>query len=246
MSQTKWYAFLILLLLALSAFFYLLQVQLFMKIEDTLFYLLQDLSFVPIQVLIVTLILDRLLKRREKQALMTKLNMVIGVFFHDAGYELIGHFTKFTDDFKAVAGQLTISASWKDDDFTQRIKSFTIQPEHLSIDSERLESLKNFLIKKKDGLLVLLANPNLLEHETFTNLLWAVFHLADELQHRESLRDIPESDVNHLRGDLVRAYKLLICEWLAYVRNLKKDYPYLYSIAIRVNPFNTDRSIVVK
>jgi len=30
-------------------------------------------------------------------------------------------------------------------------------------------------------LLGLLGNPNLLEHDSFTDLLWAVFHLMEEL-----------------------------------------------------------------
>jgi hypothetical protein len=37
------------------------------------------------------------------------------------------------------------------------------------------------LLSKRDFLVALMENPNLLEHESFTDLLWAVFHLVEEL-----------------------------------------------------------------
>jgi hypothetical protein len=105
--------------------------------------------------------------------------------------------------------------------------------------------LKDFLEKKKDGLLNMLANPNLLEHDAFTNLLWAVFHVADELAHRPDLNNLPKTDLDHLRGDIVRAYLLIVAEWAAYMKHLKKDYPYLFSLAVRTNPFNPEAEIIV-
>ena len=53
---------------------------------------------------------------------------------------------------------------------------------------EALVNLHNFLAKKREILLHLLENPNLLEHESFTDLLWAVFHLSDELCRAKLLR----------------------------------------------------------
>ena len=84
----------------------------------------------------------------------------------------------------------------------------------------------------------LLENPNLLEHDTFTDTLWAVFHLTDELAHREDLKSLPETDVRHLSGDIDRAYKCIVAEWLEYMKHLKRDYPYLFSLAVRTNPFD--------
>ncbi len=55
MKIPKWYLFLTVLLLVLSAGFYALQVAVFHKPHDTFFYMLQDLAFVPIQVLVGSL-----------------------------------------------------------------------------------------------------------------------------------------------------------------------------------------------
>jgi hypothetical protein len=173
------------------------------------------------------------------------MNMVIGVFFNDLGTDLIKLMNNFIPNIREVNVVLQISTKWHDKDFTAVSKSFRIKPDQVELDSGNLDSLKGFLEKKKDGLLNMLANPNLLEHDTFTNLLWAVFHVADELAHRPNLSNLPGTDMDHLRGDIVRVYLLIVSEWAAYMKHLKNDYPYLFSLAVRTNPFNPEAEITV-
>jgi hypothetical protein len=89
----------------------------------------------------------------------------------------------------------------------------------------------------------LLENPSLLDHDSFTALLWAVFHLADELSHRRNFACLPDNDGKHLENDIYRAYHLLLREWLEYLAYLKSDYPYLFSLAVRTNPFNPSADV---
>jgi len=91
----------------------------------------------------------------------------------------------------------------------------------------------------------LMENQNLLEHESFTDLLRAVLHLKEELLCREDLDNLPDTDYTHMAGDIKRAYSMLVPQWLDYMRYLNKNYPYLFSLAVRMNPFNTQRSPVV-
>jgi hypothetical protein len=86
----------------------------------------------------------------------------------------------------------------------------------------------------------MLENPNLLEHESFTDLLWAVFHLTEELASRADLNHLDDRDYDHFTGDIERAYRLLIFEWLTYMIHLKGDYPFLFSFAARTNPFDPE------
>jgi hypothetical protein len=99
---------------------------------------------------------------------------------------------------------------------------------------------------KRNFMLRLLENPNLLEHETFTELLMAVFHLTEELGHRQSCSELCQADRNHFGGDIKRAYLLLIYEWLGYMKHLKQNYPYLFSLALRTNPFDPEASVEVR
>jgi hypothetical protein len=45
---------------------------------------------------------------------------------------------------------------------------------------------------------------------------------------------------------LHRAFRLLTLEWLAYMQHLKRAYPYLFSLAIRTNPFDSEASPVIR
>jgi len=65
-----------------------------------------------------------------------------------------------------------------------------------------LAELKVFFAQKREFLMTLLGNPSLLEHDHFTDLLWAVTHLDEELESRDSVENLPEADLVHLAGDI--------------------------------------------
>ena len=102
------------------------------------------------------------------------------------------------------------------------------------------------LVREKPFLLGLLGNQALLEHETFTELLWAVTHLAEELDARTGFKELPVADRIHPAGDVKRAFTLLTGQWLEYVRHLQLAYPYLFSLAVRLNPLDPSASVTVK
>ncbi|MDD4202454.1 MAG: hypothetical protein PHQ52_03215 [Candidatus Omnitrophica bacterium] len=55
-----------------------------------------------------------------------------------------------------------------------------------------------------------------------------------------------QKDKEHIKIDLARAYKALIKEWVFYMEHLSKDYPYLYSFAVRKNPFNKNACVEIR
>jgi hypothetical protein len=74
----------------------------------------------------------------------------------------------------------------------------------------------------------------------------AVFHLVEELESRPDISNLSELDLRHIAGDMQRAYSLLISEWLSYMKHLRENYPYLFSFAMRTNPFDPDASPEIK
>lgn len=246
MKRFNWQILLGLSLVALSAVLYFVHYLIFRDTHHIFIYLLGDLAFIPIEVLVVTLILHRLLTEREKRAMLKKLNMVVGAFFSEVGTRLLKSFSNFDPDVQRIRKDLTVSKDWTEQEFhsiSQRLKSYSYVIESKKGD---LEDLKSFLVGKRNFLLRLLENPNLLEHDTFTNLLWAVFHLTEELEYRVDLKRLPDTDYEHLANDMKRAYVLLISEWLAYLKHLQESYPYLFSLAMRTNPFDLNASIEVR
>ncbi|MBI4949754.1 MAG: hypothetical protein HY955_06360 [Deltaproteobacteria bacterium] len=233
-------------LTALSAALYYLQINLFRTPRDTFFYLLQDLAFVPVQLLIVTVIIERILSVREKRAMMEKMNMAIGVFFSEIGTELLKSFAEHGALGDSHRKELSSVKDWNGADFKRAARSSAKADFSIERFETELEGLKGFLHDKKDFLLTLLQNPNLMEHDSFTELLRSVFHVFDELEGRKSLTGLGEADLKHLEGDLKRAYGFLITEWVLYMKYLKKSYPYLFSIAARKNPFDPGATVEIK
>lgn len=234
------------LLVLLSILFYTLHFALFKDSHHIFIYLVGDIAFVPIEVLLVTLIIHHLLAEREKRAMLKKLNMVIGAFFSEVGNDLLKFFTGFDVNAEKISKHLIVSNEWSPEHFTQM--QVVLQSHNYKINSHNgdLQGLQSFIVDKRSFLLRLLENPNLLEHESFTELLWAVFHLTEELSHRKTVKNLPETDFNHLSGDIRRAHKLLIREWLSHMEHLKNRYPYLFSLAVRTNPFDANALVEVK
>lgn len=73
-----------------------------------------------------------------------------------------------------------------------------------------------------------------------------MFHLTEELDYRRDIQALPDTDVAHLIADVKRTYGRLVREWLRYMRYLKGHYPYLYSLAVRTNPFDPQATPIVK
>lgn len=246
MNDWKWQLLVGSSLMIVSGSIYYLQVIIFDNVRDTLFYLLQDLAFLPIQILLVTLLLNQLLSMREKRIMLKKMNMVIGVFFSEVGLELVKACCEFDHRSDQVKKNMLVDANWSVENFQQADQ--ILRRHDYKIDSQKgdLQKLRRYLLNKRQFLLGLLENPNLLEHDSFTDLLWAVFHLAEELAYRENIEGLSLSDYDHIAGDIERVYSLVIYEWLDYMKHLQSDYPYLFSLAIRTNPFKEYSVPIIK
>jgi hypothetical protein len=205
-----------------------------------------DLAFLPIEVLVVTLIIDEMLESREKQRRMEKLNMVIGTFFSRIGTPLLEKLVQSDPASDSLEEHLIIGMDWQNEMFRDIERCLSVHPCHIAIDRVDLEAMRNFLESREDFLLRLVENPMVFEHETFTDLIFAVNHLGEELKAREDLSRLPSSDRAHLSNDIERVYSRIVPEWLKYMEYLKTHYPYLFSLAIRKNPYDKSASVIVR
>lgn len=238
MKRFKWQVLLGLGLISLSLLLYAIHYAIFRDAHHIFIYMIGDVAFVPIEVLLVTVVIHQLLNAREKRSMLHKLNMVIGAFFSEVGTDLLKYFADFDVHFEKIRNNLIVTTDWSARDFQRTKTSLKSYDYNIASGRGDLEGLQRFLVSKRDFLLRLLENPSLLEHEAFTELLWAVFHLTEELAVRENLEKLYPADDEHLSNDIRRAYILLISEWLEYLKHLKHQYPYLFSLAIRTNPFD--------
>jgi hypothetical protein len=245
MHRMKWQIFLAAVLLAVSAAMCLVHFLLFRDPRNLFYYLLLDVAFIPIQVLVVSLILDSLLGQREKRALLKKMNMVIGAFFSEVGTRLLVRLACYLPDIDGLRAEIHPMGQWSAKEFDALARLVASREIRLEASRGTLEELKEFLSERQDFILRLLENSTLLEHDSFADLLWAVLHVSEELAARQRLDGLPATDIAHLSGDLTRAYGHLLREWVAHLRHLKEDYPYLFSLAVRTNPFDPGASALV-
>lgn len=189
---------------------------------------------------------EMVLLKREEGYRLRKINMVRGIFFNEVGYDLLRLFSSYDRDIEKTRNRFIVNPDWSDRHFSAVQKLLRKHAFHIDVDRVDVTALFDLLEDKQDFIARLLENPVLVEHEEFTELLLAVFHLTDELTSREEIEDLPRSDIEHLVGDINRAYGLLIGQWFIYLRHVKGQYPYLYSLAVRKNPFDEDATTVVE
>jgi len=205
-----------------------------------------DLAFIPIEILIVTLIIDQMLESRERKSRMEKLNMVIGTFFSTLGTPLLAMLSRADPGIGAVRSQLVIGDNWQAGQFIEVKACLDSHACAVAGDRIDLEALRSFLLGSEEFIIRLVENPMVFEHESFTGLLLAVSHLNEELKARGDLSGLPPADIAHLGTDISRVYERLVPEWLKYMEYLKNHYPYLFSLAMRTNPFDESASVVVQ
>ncbi len=243
MDEKRYIIIIGIILILLSLLIYSIHFVIFGDYEHILSYFLLHLAFVPIEVLCVSLIIERILEYKEKKKRLEKLNMVVGSFFNSVGEELLKIILE--GDVGDIRNYLKISDDWDNKTYEETKKLLINHNFNIDIEKINLHKLKDLLEKNRNFLLRLMENPLLLEHESFTELLLAVFHLADELHRRDDLKNLPKSDLEHLKNDIIRVYRLLIIQWLNYLMHLKDNYPYLYSLCLRVNPFDK-KSVIIR
>lgn len=219
--------------------------------EHVVSYIWTHLGFIPVDILIVAFVLDEIISKKEKEAMMEKLDMIMSTFFSEIGNDLIGQLSS-VNAHKADTNYLESIKNWDDNDYKNKLKEIKNQSIPFKADvaaedrEEYLTNIRDLLINKREFIIGLLNNPNLLEKEEFSGLLTAILHLDEELEHRPDLSKVSDIDFNHLNGDMERIYNKLIHEWIYYLRYLNKHYPYMIALIVRTNPFDENADAYVK
>jgi hypothetical protein len=234
MKNLKHYILVSSILIFLSFIMFFLHYLVFGQLENTIYYSLMSLCFIPINILAVTLVFEKLVERRAKLERLSKLNMLVGLFFSELGFVLLK---------LIVAGDEKIQSLRLDFSDLKDAQSKLISHDHI-LNFEKIDytELKKLVIESRDILSNLISNESLLEHETFSDLLMTLMHLRDEIIFIQHKKHLSADDSSHIKGDLTRVYKALTFQWINYLSHLKQFYPYQYSGAIKFNPFTLNYS----
>ena len=219
--------------------------------EHIISYVWTHLGFIPVDILVVAFLLDEINEKKEKEAMLEKLDMLMSTFFSEVGNDLIRQLSA-ANKYKANTENLKSIKNWDQKDYETKLSELKKVSLDFSADiapedrEEFLENLRTLLVNKREFIINLINNPNLLEKEEFTGLINAILHLDEELEHRKDLALVNDTDFGHLNGDMQRVYDKLVYEWVYYLKYLHKHYPYMIALIIRTNPFDEDADVYVK
>src|SRR5512138_39523 len=102
---------------AASVVLYGIDYLLFGRAGEIGFGLLGNLAFLPVYVLFVTLMIEKILRQRERESLHQKLNMVVGVFFSEVGSPLLKACRSFIRESPELTTLLNVTPQWQAVDY---------------------------------------------------------------------------------------------------------------------------------
>ena len=248
MIKLTWEQRLIVVLICISVLIYAVKFLVFGDNgeSNTLSYIFNSLGFLPINILIVTLIINRLLAMRAKKQQQEKMKMVVGLFFSEMGSRLLRLIIASDPDAGEIRTTLAVQKTWTSKNFSQA-KEHLAACRFIAVPSaEDLMEIRTLLDKHHEFLLRLIENPVLLEHTSISKLLQDLFHLGEELSSRGDIATLPSTDIAHLGGDVNRVYGQLTFVWIDHMEYLALHYPYLLSLSIRKSPFTLHGDTVVR
>lgn len=219
--------------------------------DKVFFYIVIDCAFIPIDVLIVVLVIESVIEKKEKKAVLDKLDMILGLFFSEIGNNLLEIISNVNAENDEIIKSLKDIDKWSEKDFEKAYKyiddyGVIFKPDiHPSEVPDFILTIKRIITGKRGFLIDLIENPNILEKDSLSNLLLAIFHLNDELALRTDIEKINSKDLNHLINDINRIYSRLTYEWIKYLEYLNENYPYMSSLALRTNPFNPEIDVYI-
>lgn len=227
----------ILALIVASLILYLINYAIFKDLHHIGMFFTEDLAFIPIEVLVTVLIIERALEKREKKHKLQKINLLIEIFFEEVGNQLLRTIAKRDngcDELCSVIPKIGDGIIKDFNEIKERIERYICK---LNFNKEDIEDIYTNLNENKETLFRFIENPYLDEHDIFTDLLQAAVHLHSEIKLRKSKGDLTSEDISHLNSDILRLYKYLTKEWIVYMKYIEKEYPFLYSFALKNIPF---------
>ena len=114
--------------------------------EHIISYIWTHLGFIPVDILLVAFILDEIIEKKEKEAMLEKLDMLMSTFFSEVGNELISQLSS-VNKYKTNTENLKSIKNWEDADYENKLnelKSTTVDFSAIDMTSEdREEFLEN-------------------------------------------------------------------------------------------------------
>ena len=88
--------------------------------EHIISYIWTHLGFIPVDILVVAFLLDEIIERKEKEAMLEKLDMLMSTFFSEVGNELISQLSA-VNKYNVNTENLKSIKNWDQKDFENKL-----------------------------------------------------------------------------------------------------------------------------
>lgn len=224
-------------LISISLGLFYIQCRIFDDLQHTLSLLFANIAFIPMNIFFTAFVIENLIEKRNRHHKMEKLIMIQGVFFSEFGSEVLEKFVKHDEEANLISTVAHINKNWGNKEFKELNTVLNNHNFEVNINNFDLERLSSLINKNKDFLFSIISNPTLMEHEIFSDMTIALFHLKEELQDIYLNKDSVHSDKAHIKEDIRILYRLMSKSWALYMKHLKVEYPTLFVKAMAHNPF---------
>jgi hypothetical protein len=137
-------------LVLISVCVYIAHYLIFHDIHHILIYMMGDLAFLPLEVLLVGIVVERILTRREIEEKKSKLNMVISAFYSEVGNPLVAMLLNATSQRGLIVENLDVTSTWKEAEF-KKAKLFVKNTGLIDFDQINISELHAFVFGKYNG-----------------------------------------------------------------------------------------------
>ena len=203
------------------------------------FLLLHEIALMPLEFVVVTLGLEKIMELTHKRENQAKISMIESVFFSESGSDMLRYLVSCDADGDVLVLQsvMDVKPDWTSKQIKQAraaVKKITYEVDPAKVD---FFGLHYHLSTRHGYFLKVIENPALSGHERFTELLLHIYHLWEELESRTDLYNLPQEDREYLCHAVNAVYRELAIEWMQNATDLLLHQPERLHHVIRTNPF---------
>ena len=203
------------------------------------FLLLHELALMPLEFVVVTLGLEKIMELSHKRENQAKISMIESLFFSESGSDMLRYLVSCDadQDVQQLRSIMNVQRDWSIKQIRQAknaVKTITYEVDISKVD---FFGLHYHLSTRHSYFLKIIENPALSGHERFTELLLHIYHLWEELEYRTDLYNLPEADRIYLCEIANSVYRELAVEWMQNATDLLLHQPERLDHVLRTNPF---------
>ena len=144
------------ILIVTSAILYYIHFTIFKDFHHIALYFVEDLAFIPIEVIFVSLIIHKAIEDQEKEKIREKTNVLISVFFSEAGNSLLKALISSDDEIHRLKSIISENVHFSPKEIRLMKEGLSNHSYKLDLDGDDLCVIEDMMVSHKSFILNLI------------------------------------------------------------------------------------------